>query len=97
MNKKESLIYSLLYAVDVANVKKQNLVQMALKVDAVDFVRIYNLIQQQDETTRINTINSMLKDFNKDELIQEIKDTFLIELESSIQESVVEQLLTISS
>ena len=91
MKKTESLIYCLLYAVDAANVKKQNLVQMALKVDTVDFVRIYNLIQQHDETTRINTINSILKDFNKDELLPEIKDTFLIELEPSIQESVVEQ------
>ena len=92
MNKEEFLIYCLLYAVDAAGVKKQNLVQMSLKVDTVSFVKIYNIIQQQDEVTRKKIIVSCQNDFNKNELIKEIKNTFLIELETSIQESVVEVL-----
>lgn len=92
MNKEEFLIYCLFYAVDAAGVKKQNLVQMSLKVDTVSFVKIYNLIQQHDEATRKNIIVSCQNDFNKNELIEEIKNTFLIELETSIQESVVEVL-----
>ena len=89
MNREEYLIYSLLYAIDAANVKKQNLVQMALKTDSVSFVKIYNLIQQQDEATRRNIIASMQNDFDKDEIVEEIKNTFLMEFEASIQESVV--------
>lgn len=92
MNKEEFLIYCLLYAVDAAGVKKQNLVQMSLKVDTVSFVKIYNIIQQQDEVTRKKIIATCKKDFNKNELIEEIKNTFLMELETSIQESVVEVL-----
>ena len=92
MNKKEYLIYCLLYAKDAANVKKQNLVQMALKTDSVDFVKIYNLIQQHDEATRKNIIASCQNDFDKNELIEEIKNIFLSELETSIQESVIEVL-----
>ena len=92
MNKEEFLIYCLLYAVDAAGVKKQNLVQMSMKVDTVSFVKIYNIIQQQDEATRKNIIVSCQNDFDKNELIEEIKNTFLIELETSIQESVVEVL-----
>ena len=89
MNKEEYLIYCLLYAIDAANVKKQNLVQMALKTDSVNFVKIYNLIQQHDEATRENIIASMHNDFNKTEMIEEIKNIFLSELETSIQESVI--------
>ena len=48
MNREEYLVYCLLYAIDAANVKKQNLVQMSLKVDTAIFVKIYNIIQQQD-------------------------------------------------
>ncbi|MBO5854719.1 MAG: hypothetical protein J6Q61_08290 [Bacteroidales bacterium] len=92
MNKEEFLIYCLLYAVDAAGVKKQNLVRMSLKVDTVNFVKIYNLIQQHDEASRKNIISSMQNEFDKNELIEEIKNTFLIELETSIQESVVEVL-----
>ena len=92
MNKVEYLIYCLLYAIDAANVKKQNLVQMALKTDSVDFVKIYNLIQQHDEATRKNIIASCQNDFDKNELIEEIKNIFLSELETSIQESVIEVL-----
>ena len=92
MNREEYLIYCLLYAIDVANVKKQNLVQMALKTDSVNFVKIYNLIQQQDEATRKNIIASMQNDFDKEDLIEEIKNTFLSELDLSIQESVIEVL-----
>ncbi len=92
MNREEYLIYCLLYAIDAANVKKQNLVQMALKTDSVDFVKIYNLIQQHDEATRRNIIASFQNDFDKNELIEEIKNIFLSELETSIQESVIEVL-----
>ncbi len=92
MNREEYLIYCLLYAIDAANVKKQNLVQMSLKVDTVTFVKVYNLIQQHDETTRKNVISSLQKEYNKNELIEEIKNTFLLELETSIQESLVEVL-----
>ena len=90
MNKEEFLIYCLLYAVDAAGVKKQNLVQMSLKVDTVNFVKIYNLIQQHDEASRKNIISSMQNEFDKNELIEEIKNTFLMELETSIQESIIE-------
>ena len=89
MNKEEYLIYCLLYAIDAANVKKQNLVQMALKANTVDFVKIYNLIQQHDEAMRKNIIASLQNDFDKNELIEEIKNTFLSEFDASIQESVV--------
>ena len=65
---------------------------MALKTDSVSFVKIYNLIQQQDEVTRKNIIASLQNDFNKNELIEEIRNTFLLELDSSIQESIVEVL-----
>ena len=92
MNKEEYLIYCLLYAIDAANVKKQNLVQMALKTDSVSFVKIYNLIQQHDEATRKNIVASMQNDFDKNELIEEIKNTFLSELEISIQENIIEVL-----
>ena len=92
MNREEYLIYCLLYAIDAANVKKQNLVQMALKTDSVSFVKIYNLIQQQDEAARKNIIASMQNDFDKDEIVEEIKNTFLMEFETSIQESVVRTL-----
>lgn len=90
MNKEEFLIYCLLYAVDAAGVKKQNLVEMSLKVDTVSFVKIYNLIQQHDEASRKNIISSMQNEFDKNELIEEIKNTFLMELETSIQESIIE-------
>ena len=89
MNREEYLIYCLLYAIDAAKVKKQNLVQMSLKVDTVCFVKIYNLIQHHDEETRKNTISFWLKDFDREEVVEEIKNTFLMELEDSIQESVV--------
>ena len=92
MNREEYLIYCLLYAIDAANVKKQNLVQMALKTDSVTFVKIYNLIQQHDEAIRKNIIASMQNDFDKEDLIEEIKNTFLLEFETSIQESVVRTL-----
>ena len=92
MNREEYLIYCLLYAIDAANVKKQNLVQMALKTDSVSFVKIYNLIQQHDEATRKNIIVSMQNDFVKEDLVEEIKNTFLMDLETSIQEGLVEVL-----
>ena len=89
MNREEYLIYCLLYAIDAVNVKKQNLVQMALKTDSVSFVKIYNLIQQHDEATRVNIIASMQNDFDKNELIEEIRNTYLLELDPSIQECIV--------
>lgn len=90
MNKEEFLIYCLLYAVDAAGVKKQNLVQMSLKVDAVVFVKIYNMIQQQDETTRKSLLNSMLKSYNKNEIIGDMKNTFLLDMEPSLQENIID-------
>lgn len=92
MNREEYLIYCLLYAIDAANVKKQNLVQMALMTDSVSFVKIYNLIQQHDEATRKNIIALYRNDFNESEIIDEIKNTFLSELEISIQENIIEVL-----
>lgn len=92
MNKEEFLIYCLLYAVDAAGVKKQNLVQMSLKADAVAFVKIYNMIQQQDETTRKSLLDSTLKSFNKNEIIEDIKNTFLLDMEPSLQENIIESL-----
>ena len=92
MNREEYLIYCLPYAIDAANVKKQNLVHMALKTDSVNFVKTYNLIQQHDEATRKNIIASYQNDFDKNELIEEIKNTFLLELETSVQENIVEVL-----
>ena len=92
MNKEEYLIYCLLYAIDAANVKKQNLVQMALMTDSVSFVKIYNLIQQHNEATRKNIIALYRNDFNESEIIDEIKNTFLSELEISIQENIIEVL-----
>ncbi len=92
MNKEEFLIYCLLYAVDAAGVKKQNLVQMSLKADAVVFVKIYNMIQQQDETTRKSLLDSTLKSFNKNEIIEDIKNTFLLDMEPSLQENIIESL-----
>ena len=90
MNKEEFLIYCLLYAVDAADVKKQNLVQMALKADAVVFVKIYNMIQQQDEAARKSLLDSMLKSFNKNEIIEDMKNTFLLDMESSLQENIID-------
>ena len=92
MNREEYLIYCLLYAIDAANVKKQNLVQMSLKVDTVNFVKIYNVIQQQDEATRKNVIAKHADLYDKNEMIEEIKNTFLSELDPSIQESVCKYL-----
>lgn len=90
MNKEEFLIYCLLYAVDAAGVKKQNLVQMSLKADAVVFVKIYNMIQQQDETTRKSLLDSMLKSFNKNEIIEDVKNTFLLDMDPLLQENIIE-------
>lgn len=92
MNREEYLVYCLLYAIDAANVKKQNLVQMSLKVDTVNFVKIYNVIQQQDEATRKNVIAKHADLYDKKEMIEEIKNTFLSELDPSIQESVCKYL-----
>jgi hypothetical protein len=92
MNREEYLIYCLLYAIDAANVKKQNLVQMSLKVDTVSFVKVYNLIQQHDEETRKNIIANHADLYDKKEMIEEIKITFLSELEPSIQEKICKYL-----
>ena len=92
MNREEYLIYCLLYAIDAANVKKQNLVQMSLKVDTTNFVKVYNIIQQQDEAIRKNVIAKHADLYDKKEMIEEIKNTFLSELDPSIQESVCKYL-----
>jgi aminoglycoside N3'-acetyltransferase len=92
MNREEYLVYCLLYAIDAANVKKQNLVQMSLKVDTVNFVKIYNVIQQQDEATRKNVIAKHADLYDKNEMMEEIRITFLSELEPSIQEKICKYL-----
>jgi uncharacterized protein YrzB (UPF0473 family) len=92
MNREEYLVYCLLYAIDAANVKKQNLVQMSLKVDTVNFVKIYNVIQQQDEATRKNVIAKHADLYDKNEMMEEIRNTFLSELEPSIQEKICKYL-----
>lgn len=92
MNREEYLVYCLLYAIDAANVKKQNLVQMSLKVDTVNFVKIYNVIQQQDEATRKNVIAKHADLYDKNEMMEKIRNTFLSELDPSIQESICKYL-----
>ena len=92
MKREECLIYCLLYAIDAANIKKQNLVQMSLKTDTVSFVKMYNIIQQQDETTRKETMSSLYNGYDKTELLEEIKNTFLLELESSVLEKILSVL-----
>ena len=83
MNKDDFMIYYLLYAIDMSNVRKQNLAQIALKTDATNFVRIYNIIQQHDESTRKSIIESSLKKFDRKDLSEEIKNTFLTDLDIS--------------
>ena len=83
MNKDDFMIYYLLYAIDMSNVKKQNLAQISLKTDATNFVRIYNIIQQHDESTRKSIIESSLKKFDRKDLSEEIKNTFLTDLDIS--------------
>ena len=80
------MIYYLLYAIDMSNVKKQNLSQIALKTDATNFVRIYNIIQQHDESTRKSIIESSLKKFDRNDLSEEIKNTFLTDLDIPTQD-----------
>ena len=80
------MIYYLLYAIDMSNVKKQNLAQIALKTDATNFVRIYNIIQQHDESTRKSIIESSLKKFDRKDLSEEIKNTFLTDLDIPTQD-----------
>ena len=80
------MIYYLLYAIDMSNVKKQNLAQIALKTDATNFVRIYNIIQQHDESTRKSIIESSLKKFDRNDLSEEIKNTFLTDLDIPTQD-----------
>ena len=86
MNKEDFMIYYLLYAIDMSNVKKQNLSQIALKTDATNFVRIYNIIQQHDESTRKSIIESSLKKFDRNDLSEEIKNTFLTDLDIPTQD-----------
>lgn len=86
MNKDDFMIYYLLYAIDMSNVKKQNLSQIALKTDATNFVRIYNIIQQHDESTRKSIIESSLKKFDRKDLSEEIKNTFLTDLDIPTQD-----------
>jgi F0F1-type ATP synthase delta subunit len=65
---------------------------MSLKVDTVSFVKVYNLIQQHDEETRKNIIANHADLYDKKEMIEEIKITFLSELEPSIQEKICKYL-----
>ena len=80
------MIYYLLYAIDMSNVKKQNLSQIALKTNTTNFVRIYNIIQQHDESTRKSIIESSLKKFDRNDLSEEIKNTFLTDLDIPTQD-----------
>ena len=86
MNKDDFMIYYLLYAIDMSSVRKQNLAQIALKTDATNFVRIYNIIQQHDESTRKSIIESSLKKFDRNNLSEEIKNTFLTDLDIPTQD-----------
>ena len=86
MNKDDFMIYYLLYAIDMSSVRKQNLAQIALKTDATNFVRIYNIIQQHDESTRKSIIESSLKKFDRKDLSEEIKNTFLTDLDIPTQD-----------
>ena len=86
MNKDDFMIYYLLYAIDMSNVKKQNLAQIALKTNTTNFVRIYNIIQQHDESTRKSIIESSLKKFDRKDLSEEIKNTFLTDLDIPTQD-----------
>ena len=86
MNKDDFMIYYLLYAIDMSNVRKQNLAQIALKTDTKNFVRIYNIIQQHDESTRKSIIESSLKKFDRNDLSEEIKNTFLTDLDIPTQD-----------
>ena len=86
MNKDDFMIYYLLYAIDMSSVRKQNLAQIALKTDATNFVRIYNIIQQHDESTRKSIIESSLKKFDRNDLSEEIKNTFLTDLDIPTQD-----------
>lgn len=92
MKREEFIIYYLLYAFDAANIKKQNLVEMAIKVEPVTFVRIYNVIQQHDENTRTTIISSMLKEYKKEEIIEELSNSFLKDADSSIHEAIITHL-----
>jgi hypothetical protein len=65
---------------------------MSLKVDTVNFVKIYNVIQQQDEATRKNVIAKHADLYDKNEMMEEIRITFLSELEPSIQEKICKYL-----
>lgn len=86
MNKDDFMIYYLLYAIDMSNVRKQNLAQIALKTNTTNFVRIYNIIQQHDESTRKSIIESSLKKFDRNDLSEEIKNTFLTDLDIPTQD-----------
>ncbi|MBQ8760501.1 MAG: hypothetical protein IJZ06_03655 [Bacteroidales bacterium] len=56
--KEEFLIYCLLNAVDKdSSFRKQNLVGIAENLNTVIFVKIYNAIQQHDESMRNEIIN----------------------------------------
>lgn len=86
MNKDDFMIYYLLYAIDMSSIRKQNLAQIALKTDTTNFVRIYNIIQQHDESTRKSIIESSLKKFDRNDLSEEIKNTFLTDLDIPTQD-----------
>lgn len=77
--KEEFLIYCLLDAVDKdADFRKQNLVGIAEKLDAVTFVKIYNVIQQHDalireEIVNINKVKHSLTDEEINAFVKEYK------------------------
>lgn len=81
MNKEEFLIYCLLYAFDAAGIKKQNLVQMALRTDTVGFVKVYNRYALDGEEARLNSVEAGKESYinsggDLDLFINDIKSIF---------------------
>ena len=100
MAKEDFIIYCLLYAIDAANIKKQNLVQMALKTDAVSFVRVYNRYALHDDATKSNEIENGKREYIKsyDDLtlfLNEMKTTFLDEEGPDFGELIFDNLRAI--
>ena len=77
--KEEFLIYCLLDAVDKdADFRKQNLVGIAEKLDAVTFVKIYNVIQQHDALIREEIVNiNKVKHSLTDEEVKSFVEKYL--------------------
>ena len=77
--KEEFLIYCLLNAVDNdSSFRKQNLVGIAENLNTVIFVKIYNAIQQHDESMRNEIINiNKVKHSLTDEEVRSFVEKYL--------------------